>query len=495
MPEKNTHVRKVLGDILVGCKVVSQAQVDAALAEQRRSGKLFGEALLDLGFISEDDLGWALSAQLSVPYIDLTAAMADRNAVQLLGPDLMRRHQMIPLVRVGDALTVAVADPTNREAIDEVETATGLTVQISIASPRRIARILDELIGPEEDLGHEAGDLLLKEMTRPWREHRKDTPPDFRPLAVVFSTALKNRVREIHLDPLADHVRVRFRRGADLEPAGKIDLNEYRSTVRRLKEGLPSGEGSTERLTSWKTAVAFAAGVLDLRVTILGTTGGDSMVVEMSEKKGPRSLPELGLDEAWIAEVRERQNRGYGLLIVAGPPGEPADALFTALCRDLESETRRVVLMRPGPIRRKPGMMELADGGDPSLSLWIRDQILVSSWVDAMIVDDLNAGIDFDAALTAGAIGKTVLARMVAPDAVTALAMGLERGASKVMMMKGLTGIVEAALEPGGAMTASLLAPSEALNRAIESYSGPSALLSAALSSGYRQPSSRRKAA
>src|SRR5262245_46430279 len=82
MDEGNPHAQRKLGDILVECQVVTQAQVDAALAEQRKTGKMFGESLLDLGFISEDDLGWALSTQLNVPYIDIHEDMVDRAAVR-----------------------------------------------------------------------------------------------------------------------------------------------------------------------------------------------------------------------------------------------------------------------------------------------------------------------------------------------------------------------------------------------------------------------------
>src|SRR5687767_4744726 len=135
MTQRINHALRKLGDILVDCRVVTQEQVDQALGEQRRTGKLFGEALLDLGHISEDDLGWALSNQLDIPYIDLKADMVDLGAVSLLGPTLMRRYRLLPLVRVGDALTVVVADPTNAEALNEVEEETGLTVQSSIASP------------------------------------------------------------------------------------------------------------------------------------------------------------------------------------------------------------------------------------------------------------------------------------------------------------------------------------------------------------------------
>jgi MSHA biogenesis protein MshE len=329
MAEKRPNPQKKLGDILVDCRVVTQAQVNAALAHQRRTGKLFGESLLDLGFVSEEDLGWALSAQLNVPYVDLTSDMVDRSAVQIMGAELMRGHKALPLVRVGDALTVVLADPTSREAISEIEQATGLTTQISIASPRRIMCILDEILGPENRKLEESGDLLFREITRPTVGEGSSGGPLMNKIGQILSVALRQKIREVHFEPEAGMARVRFRIGSTLEDQPPIKKSDLEAMVHRLRQAMPP---AAHPPGCWRSSVQFASGVLELTVSLLPGVSGEALIVELSEVRSESiSLEQLGMRPEEARRLRNVLSANSGLVVVTGSNDSSTRAVLSVL--------------------------------------------------------------------------------------------------------------------------------------------------------------------
>ncbi len=485
MTDTSRPARRVLGDILVECRVVTQDQVEAALAEQRRSGKLFGEALLDLGFVSEDDLGWALSAQLNVPYIDLNADMVDRAAVRLLGPEVMRRDQLLPLVRVGDALTIVMADPTNDEAVVDVENATGLSVQVSIASPRRVSRIIEEVLGPVERI-HESSDILFREITRPYLMKKPDSPGRPNPLGILFSRALNEKASEIHFEPAIDHVRVRFRVGRELRDETTVHPADFRAITRRLLESLDPTEELAGRPARWTSRIPFATAALDLTVTLLPGRAGESLVLEMRETAGAAVSGEARISESALPVLRNLVAESQGMILVAGPSSGPSRDLFEAILRVTDSDTRRVLARHSGAVLGVPGVFDLPEGSDSFRSHGVARFLTEATFADVIGIEELDAGPDFDLYLEAAGNGLLVVARMTAPDASSCLSLLIERGASRTLLLKNLAGIVECAREADGTINASILTLTDPLSAAIDAEAGPLALEQAALAGGFQ---------
>jgi hypothetical protein len=476
-------VRK-LGDILVDCRVVTQEQVDLALAEQRRSGKkLFGEALLDLGFISEDDLGWALSNQLNVPYIDLNADMVDLGAVSLLGGTLMRRHRVLPLVRVGDALTVVLADPTNAEALREVAEVTGLTVQASIASPRRIALVLDEVLGPDARV--DQTDLLFAEITRPYLEGRHGLERT-NPLGQLFSAALRDNVEEIHLEPAGDWVRVRFRKGSNLEDQPAIQADDFELVLRRFQEHVPRARRGSPDIPRWHSTVEFSASVLDITVTLLSTPSGTGLVLELRKGRSkPLAIENLGLEMGEVQALKSVLG-GTGLVLVTGVDPLARLAVLSALAGAVDCGTRRTVVYGEGLSLKWDGLTHLVPGDPASAADAIRHDLYGFRYIDALFVDRISPGPDLDGAVAAAACGKLIVAASPAPDAVTCLAAFARQGTAPAMAAMALRAVIEAGPASPGVATASLLRINAAMRSAVETRAGRARLERAAAESGFK---------
>jgi len=492
MSDANEHRYKKLGDILEDCHVVSRAQVDAALAEQRRTGKLFGEALIDLGFVSEDDLGWALSAQLNLPYIDLTLDMVDRTLARSIEPELMRKYKVLPLVKVGDALTVAVADPTNREAIRAIELATHLTLQVSIASPRRVTKIIADLLGPEKNDAPDSSDLLFREITRPTVSDEEGVSPRPNPLGYLVARALKERVREIHMDPAGETVRVRFRRGVRLDEEPSIAIQDYQHMLIRLRRTFSDGIPLTDPIRVAST-VTFSEASLRLALTLVPSGDGESLILELDETRGSESdLSVLFEEEESAHAVRGWLANAGGFLVVTGPPNAAVRTVWQGLLRGSDRTHRRVAQVGHDATATVPGVLTLAEYyPEPMGSGQGAFDPIEARGIDVLFMGTIRDEATLDRMLMAAACGRLIVARVMAPDATSALALVRDACRARSLLSRALLGIIESDLDASGRPRAALMELNDPLRRALDAGDHPRDLALAAAIGGYRPLAAR----
>lgn len=487
MTEEAAPAPKRLGEILLDCQVITQAQLDAALADQRRSGRLLGESLLDLGFVSEEDLGWALSAQFNIPYIDLGPDMVDREALAALGPDLMRRHQVLPLVRVGNSLTLAVADPTNRDVAREVEYATGLEIREAVASPRRISQILEELLGPAEPPVEEAGDVLFLEITRPHLDSRTGSQARANPLGPLFSRALRESVREIHMEPAGDSARVRFRRDDRLEDQAPISREDYQAILGRLRPALGSGANAAPALATRSARVEFAAGTLEMSVTLVPGAAGEALIIETAGARDEAfGIHDLALEPGEVSEMKALLAAPSGLILVAGSSGCGPACGLNALIGEIDANTRRVVALGSELATRREGVLQVRDEALAIPGSGLPEHFLGARYVDVLVLHQLAPGPELDRALMAAMRDKLILAGSTGPDALACLATMLERGASRALLLRGLRGLLETGPAEAGRPAAAFLRLSGRLAAAVEEGGSLARLETAARADGFR---------
>ncbi|MDU0457086.1 MAG: pilus assembly protein PilB, partial [Geobacteraceae bacterium] len=153
-----------LGDILSASQIISEADISLALEEQKRTGARFGEALVNLGIVTQEDIDWALSNQLDLPYIRLKSDIIDPDAVKLIPAAMARKFNLIPLIKAGGELNIAIADPLNKPAIEAVEQHSGCTVNISVALIREIREMIEVFYGSSgrDSLGFTSGAFAEK---------------------------------------------------------------------------------------------------------------------------------------------------------------------------------------------------------------------------------------------------------------------------------------------------------------------------------------------
>jgi type IV pilus assembly protein PilB len=298
-PDGNRHSDK-LGELLVANLLISPEQLSRAVATQPESGKRLGQILVEQGALSEDDMAWALSHQLGYPYVFLTSEIIDPDAVRLLPELFLRQRRILPILKFGQEMTMAMVDPTDQQTIEEVTARTGLQVKRALALSSNIEE-MHKLFFP--GLG-----AAVREAPMAWATEAQY-------LQFHLVQTLQQGGTKIHLDPGAGgQARVRYRLQGELvdRPGQPLDL--HAAMLRYLREltgigNAPSGTAARTLTIGDREAILIA--------TFLPTIAGDSAAVTIYPvQTDPPDLPALGVAEETVAPIRDLLRSASGAVLV-----------------------------------------------------------------------------------------------------------------------------------------------------------------------------------
>ncbi len=347
-----------LGDLLVKEKVITPDQLDQALKVQKESGTRLGSVLVKLGFLSDEDVTNFLSRQYGVPAINLTFFEIDNTVVKLIPYETAKRYQILPLSRVGSSLTIAMVDPTNVFAMDDIKFMTGFNIEPVVASESSILGGIEKAYGQgdqQEDLESvmaamgEGADVELQaeaeEMGLSELERAADEAPIVKLVNLVLTDAVKRGASDIHVEPYEKEYRVRFR----------IDgmLQTIMTPPSKLKDAITSRikimaklDISEKRLPQdgrimLKVNLGGRKKQLDYRVSTLPTLWGEKIVMRLLDKENLRlDMTKLGFEQESLDKFEKAILKPYGMVLVTGPTGSgKTNTLYSAISRLNQPDT------------------------------------------------------------------------------------------------------------------------------------------------------------
>ncbi len=322
------RTRRRLGELLLSEGVLDEGQLAYALENQlvvngRR--ERLGQAVVRLGFVSEEAVARALAGQLDLPYIDEDELSLDEQMALIVPASLAERHRILPLAKDGDALVVACADPTDVVALDDVRLASGSRrLRVAVATPTVLSAAIRRMYGFEgratelldaisvdEDLAEDPdGDLGV------------DDGPVVRLAEGILAEALKTGTSDVHLEPGASQTVVRYRIDGVLQQVMTVPRSKSGALLSRLK--LMAGMDIAERRRPQDGRAAFRSGGVgvDLRVSSLPSLHGETIVIRLLRKGTERlGMADVGFTEAHLGTVLEAIERPQGLVLITGPTG------------------------------------------------------------------------------------------------------------------------------------------------------------------------------
>lgn len=304
--------RTLLGDILTRLHLVDDDQVRAALEYQQKSGKLFGESLLALEFIGEDDLGWALSSQLSLPFVAVTPEMVDAELVSQYPREFLMSNLVLPLVASDTVLSVVLADPTDHTVRARLERISNLELSVAVGTPSAIREALRSTF-PDANGGTGDGETEAP-APGPVSIHSAA-------LGTLLDRALGQGATAVHLDPDGGKVRVRFRNGAGvLTPGGEFDGDSMEELKRGLSSWLGGGHEIVPGVVEWQPPTEATDAPPFHALAITGSRG-TSLTLTLGGVTPICAPKEEGNEETW-SRVHALLERRRGLVVGVAP--EPA---------------------------------------------------------------------------------------------------------------------------------------------------------------------------
>ncbi len=332
-----------LGELLVREKLISLQQLRQAQEEQRKNGSNLGYALAKLGYISDGEITNFLSSQYRVPAVNLDEYEIEPEAIKLVSKEVCEKHKIVPLSRQGSALVVAMADPTNLHAIDDIKFLTGFNVEPVVASETAIAQAIERAynVGPtyddvlsefaNEDVGFSVEEDELNAMEL---EKQAEGAPVVRLVNAILLNAIKKGASDIHVEPYEKKLRVRYRVDGVLLQEMEPPLKLKNAIASRLK--IMSSLDIAERRLPQDGRIKLKMGKgkeMDFRVSVLPTIWGEKIVLRLLDKSNLQlDMTKLGFDQKPLDDFKWAIDQPWGMVLVTGPTGSgKTTTLYSAL--------------------------------------------------------------------------------------------------------------------------------------------------------------------
>ena len=335
-----------LGELLVRENLVSLQQLQRAQEEQRRTGGRIGSLLVKQGAIAESDLTAFLSRQYSVPSISLKDFDIPEEVIKLVPRQTAQKHGVIPVNRAGSSLIIAMSDPSNILALDDIKFSTGYNVEVVVASEQAIREAIDQYYsekGPSYDevmQGFEDADFSVVEDTDGLDvldlEKSAAEAPVVTLVNMILLDAIKKGASDIHVEPYEKEFRVRFRIDGVLYEVMKPPMKLRAAMISRLK--IMSHLDISERRLPQDGRIKLRLGKgkeMDFRVSVCPTLFGEKVVLRLLDKSNLQlDMTRLGFEEQQMKDFLDAIDRPYGMVLVTGPTGSgKTTTLYSALQR------------------------------------------------------------------------------------------------------------------------------------------------------------------
>jgi len=433
MPESASRPR--LGDILMRLCLVNDEQVQAALDHQAKSGKLFGESLLELGYVGQDDLSWALSSQLGLPYVAVTANMVDPDLLSQFPPDFLKKNLVLPLVTSDSSLSVVLADPTDKTILSRLELMTKRDLNIAVGTPSGIRAALSAYLPDPVD---ETAKLSITPLTPRTQPPSLSTPE----MATLVDKALTRGASTVHLDPDGETVRVRFRdaSGALLDgetaPANLLD-----DLVQGLTNWLGQGSMKAPGIAVWGETPEQAEN-LPFRVVALTSSSGVSLTLHLEGIAAARTETAAGYGAEWDRlDALFRRRAGIVIGVTARP--QSAGVLLSRMLERFELGNRRACAIVNEDLPLPEGVLRYTE--DPTLYT-IREltrlegvDVLLGTFETTEVLTDLLEAAERD---------RLVIATFQGTGALAFLARVREEGVSSTLLSGAVLALIAQRILP-----------------------------------------------
>ena len=345
--------QKKLGEILVRWGVLPANSLADALEYSTNHGKRVGESLVDLELCSEDDVYKALATQFDMPYVDLTQDVVDKSALDLLPHDLIRKHLVLPISKKDGRVRVVLTDPLDLDTIDMLRFRLNSDIETALAPLSKVKHYIDNTVDPMSDeltksiasmslsVSIDEAGADLQQML----EDEGDDAPIIRLINMMIAEAVRGRASDIHIEPMADRVRVRYRidgvchvRGDDIPKAMQGPM----TTRLKIMAGIDIAEKRIPQ--DGRIKMKIGDGDIDFRVSSCPAYHGESMVLRIlrpdSVRVGIQALGFLDDDYETFSKIIKRPN---GIFLVTGPTGSGKTTTLYAALQELNRPDRKII--------------------------------------------------------------------------------------------------------------------------------------------------------
>lgn len=440
-----------LGDLLLSAGMIDKEGLDRALELQKTTHKRLGKVLTEYGIISERQLIDTLEMQLGVEFIDLSKTILPPELAQVVPKSIAKRHNVVPVRAVKDEIYLAMSDPLNFMATEEVRSATHKRVVPMIATEEAVDRAILTLYGNEgaaraiEEMKRDAGDGMSEANVYTTTVGGDDThsAPTIRLVNSIIERAATERASDIHLEPREGEMAVRMRVDGVLRNVLTVPRNLQGSVLSRLK--VMGGMNTSERKIpqDGRANVRAKQSDIDLRISTLPTIYGEKMVIRLLDKSNQiLSRAGIGLDAGSLERFSRLMRNTSGVILIAGPTGSGKSSTMSTMVRELNTESVNVVTLEDPVEYNIDGVNQCQINEKTGMTFANGLRSILRQDPDIIAVGEIRDGETAEIAMRAAITGHLVLSTIHTGDSIAALDRLFDIGVEPYLTASALKGII-----------------------------------------------------
>jgi len=435
---------KQLGDILLEGGVVTRDQLGQAIAEQQRVGRSLGRVLVDLGLVTESQLVASLAQQIGLPFVDLTEYQIDPSAAMMVPDSVARRHNALPIGYDEGRLVVAMADPANVFAMDDIRSLTGMECKPVVATKADVLNAINRVhrmdadmedltnrleAGPDDDL------TKVKEIV--------EDAPIVKFVNLLITQAITDRASDIHIEPTERDLRVRFRIDGVLHEIMKSPKTIQSGVISRLKIMADINIAERRIPQDGRMSVQAHGKKIDLRVATLPTVWGEKVVMRILDNStAMMRLTDLGFSDSNYTRFEESFVKPYGMILVTGPTGSGKSTTLYATLNIVSTPEKNVITVEDPVEYRIPGINQVQVNNKAGLNFAAALRSILRCDPDVVLIGEIRDHETAQIAIEAALTGHLVLATLHTNDSPSAVSRLIEMGIEPFLVGSALDSVL-----------------------------------------------------
>ena len=442
--------KKRIGDMLLEAGIITQEQLEDALEKNKTAHKKIGEMLVDLGYATEEAIGEGLATQLNIPFISLHGMKIEDDIIKLADGKLLRKHLMIPFeYKEGNVniIRVAMADPMDMRGIDDFSIITNLQVEPVIATTQDILVTLDKYYGDSE--AQRVAEQYAKEReSRKTKEEQAEdedvaNSPIVQLVKSMIEQAARQRASDIHIEPMEDKVRVRYRIDGVLYEKSTYHINLLSAIITRVKIIGNMDISEKRRPQDGRITMMIDRKEYDIRASILPTVYGEKCVMRLAQKKAlTRDKKSLGFTEQQLQLFDDMLNHPNGIILVTGPTGSgKSTTLYTAV-NERNHENINIITVEDPVEANVDGVSQVQVNAKADLTFASALRSILRQDPDVIMIGEIRDRETASIAVQASITGHLVLSTLHTNDAPGTMTRLMDMGVDSYLLADAMRGVI-----------------------------------------------------
>ena len=435
--------RKRLGEILLDEGLITEEQLQAGLDKQKREkGLRIGEALVALGAVTAEDVAKAIWQQRQIPYVDLDSYALDPDVIELVPEKVARAYMALPLFKIGNALTVAMADPLNLIAVDDLRSKTGCEIEPVISTEDKIARCLDNYYRMDESITQLIQDVASGEDGKAKRAEVAEAPM-IKLANLIIQQAIRDGASDVHIEPGEKEVSVRYRVDGVLQEIKKIPKSMHEAIASRFKVWGEIDIAKKRTAQDGRFYINLDGNQAEIRLSTFPTIYGENLVMRILDPNATiLELKSLGLPSAIFDSYTKLLKLSEGMVLVTGPTGSGKTTTLYATLDTIASPTLNVITIEDPVEYRLKQIRQTQVNPQAGITFATGLRAILRQDPDVIMVGEIRDLETAQMAIRASLTGHLVFSTLHTNDAPGAVTRLVDIGVEPFLISSGVSGVL-----------------------------------------------------